>query len=85
MGDLLWQRGTRQIQRPWMVRGDLLQRGTIHGMTPAALTEVTRLRILDLDAGKGRQVIKCIHIRAAQYSSSSECSASVLATLHHNG
>ena len=55
---------------------------------PAALTpcaDVTQLCMLDLDAGKGRQVFKCMCAAQLQYSSGSECSASVLATLHYNG
>ena len=41
--------------------------------------------MLDVDAGKGRQVIKCIRAAQLQYSSGPECSASVLPTLHYNG
>ena len=44
----------------------------------ASCADVTRLRMFDLDGGKGSQIIKCI-----RYSYSSEWSASMLAILRY--
>ena len=49
---------------------------------PTPCADVTRLCMLDIDAGKGRQVIKCIHAAQLQNNSGPECFASLLATLH---